>query len=319
MTARLPGTFRVGHWTDEGRRTGCTAILAGGACAGAADIRGGAPGTRETQLFTPGNLVSRVDAVVFCGGSAFGLAAAGGVARFLRENGIGYAVGPAVVPIVPAAVLFDLAVGDPLAFPDEAAGYEAASAAERENPEEGAVGAGTGATVGKLFGVARSSRGGVGFSSLRIGGGEVAAIAAVNAFGDVVGEDGSILAGARSDSGGFANSARRLLDGDLAGSPLAAAAGSSTTLVCVLTDIPFDSGALRRVAIEAHDGIARAIRPVHTLVDGDAVFAMAPEGPAPDLLTRLRVGAAAAEAAERAIRRAVPAGRSSGYSAGERA
>ena len=310
----LPGSFRIGHWTDATRRTGCTVVLAGGPCAGAADIRGGAPGTRETQLFTPGNLVSRIDAVVLCGGSAFGLAAAGGVARYLRERGIGYAVGPAVVPIVSAAVLFDLAVGDRDAYPDDAAGYSAAAAAAAETPAEGAVGAGAGATVGKLFGVDHSSPGGIGFASVRIGAREVAAIAAVNAFGDVTGDDGAILAGARVSSGAWAGTSARLLNGDLDGSPLAApaggAAGSNTTLICVLTDLPFDSGSLRRVAIEAHDGISRAVRPVHTLVDGDVVFAIAPEGSPPDLLTRLRVGAAAAEATARAIRRAVTADRS---------
>ena len=320
MSGRLPAAFRIGHWTDSERRTGCTVVLAGGNCVGAADLRGGAPGTRETQLFTPGNLVSRIDAVALCGGSAFGLAAAGGVARYLRDRGVGYAVGPAVVPIVSAAVLFDLAVGDAGAYPDDAAGYSAAERASSEIPPEGAVGAGAGATVGKLFGVERSSPGGVGFASVRLGSGEVAAIAAVNAFGDVVGEDGAVLAGSREPSGEWVGTAGRLLNGDLEGSPLAAraagTAGSNTTLVCVLTDVPFDSGALRRVAIEAHDGMARAIRPVHTLVDGDAVFAMAPEGKPPDLLARLRVGAAAAEATARAIRRAVTAGTSSASSTG---
>ncbi len=302
--AGLPGKFRIGHWTDSERRTGCTAILAGADCTGAADVRGGAPGTRETQLFTPGNLVSRIDAVVFCGGSAFGLAAAGGVVRYLREKGVGYAVGPSIVPIVPAAVLFDLGVGDPQAFPDEADGYAAAESASPQLPAEGPVGAGTGATVGKLFGLERSSPGGVGFAAVRIPDGEVAALAAVNAFGDVVAQDGSVIAGARAPDGTWARSADRLIRGDLRESPLS---GANTTLVCVMTDISFDPNALRRIAIEAHDGIARAVLPVHTLVDGDAVFAMAPEGPAPDLLTRLRVGAAAAEATAQAIRRAVSA------------
>ena len=298
----LPARFRIGHWTDAARRTGCTVILAGGDCIGAADVRGGAPGTRETQLFTPGNLVSRVDAVVFCGGSAFGLSAAGGVMRYLRERSVGYTVGASVIPIVPAAVLFDLGVGDPLAFPDEAAGESAAGSASSETPSEGSVGAGTGATVGKLLGIERSSPGGVGFAAVRFPGGQVAAIAAVNAFGDVVAEDGSVVAGARTSDGGWAHSSERLMDGNLRESPLS---GASTTLVCVMTDVAFDSNGLRRVAIEAHDGIARAVRPVHTLVDGDSVFVMAPEGESPHLLTRLRVGAAAAEATARAIRRAV--------------
>ena len=306
---RLPDGFRIGHWTDSERRTGCTVVLAGEGCVGAADVRGGAPGTRETQLFTPGNLVSRIDAVALCGGSAFGLAAAGGVARYLREKGVGQPIGLAIVPIVSAAVLFDLGVGDGEAFPDEAAGYAAATVASSDAPAEGAVGAGAGATVGKLFGISRSSRGGVGYASVRTSSGEVAAVCAVNAFGDVVGEDGSILAGARDPAGGWSPSAESLLRGDLAGSPLSRSenglAGSSTTLVCLLTDVPMEPGALRRVAIEAHDGIARAVRPVHTVVDGDAVFAMAPEGRAPGLLSRLQLGAAAGEATTRAIRRAV--------------
>jgi L-aminopeptidase/D-esterase-like protein len=298
----FPPGFRIGHATDAARRTGCTVILTPPGTIGAVDVRGGAPGTRETGAFTAGNLVSEIHALVFAGGSAFGLAASTGVAAWLRARGVGFAIGPARVPIVAGAVLFDLAVGDPEAFPDEAMGRAACDAAG-EHPETGWVGAGAGATVGKLLGIERASRGGVGIASSTLpGGGTVAALAAVNAFGDVVDpETGRVLAGPGSSDGRF-RSERALRESDLAESPLA---GGHTTLVCVATDLPFDSGALKRVAIEAHDGIARAVSPAHTVVDGDVVFALAPGGPAPPVLERLRVGAAAAHCAAQAIVAAV--------------
>ncbi len=301
---RFPDGYRIGHWTDAVRRTGCTVLLPPGGTIAAVDVRGGAPGTRETGVFTPGNLVSEINALVFAGGSAFGLAASSGVASWLRRRGVGYSIGPARVPIVAAAILFDLAVGDPEAYPDEAAGEAACDAARDGEIETGAVGAGTGATVGKLLGVARASRGGIGAASVTLPGGErVAALVAVNAFGDVVDPDsGRRLAGPRAE--GPFDSARALRQEKLSESPLA---GANTTLVCVATDVAFDQGALKRVAIEAHDGLARAVRPAHTVVDGDVVFALAPGGATPPLLTRLRVGAAAAEAVARAIVDAVTA------------
>jgi L-aminopeptidase/D-esterase-like protein len=270
------------------------------------DVRGGAPGTRETGVFTPGNLVSEIHGLLLTGGSAFGLAASGGVTAWLRDRGIGFAVGPSRVPIVAAAVLFDLAVGDPEAFPDEKMGEAACDAASDGDIPLGPVGAGTGATVGKLYGIDRAARGGVGAATLRLPGGEtVAAVAAVNAFGDVVDPDtGRLLAGAGGGKTTSALSARALLAEDLLGSPLA---GASTTLVCVATTVPFEPGSLRRVAIEAHDGLARAVRPAHSVVDGDVVFALAPAGALPPLLIRLRVGAAAAEVTARAIAAAVTA------------
>lgn len=302
MTA-LPAGYRVGHATDSKRRTGCTVILPPAGTIAAVDVRGGAPGTRETGVFTPGNLVSEIHALVFSGGSAFGLAAATGVSSWLRERGIGFPVGPAKVPIVAGAVLFDLAVGDPEAFPDEAMGREACEAASESNGESGQVGAGTGATVGKLLGLAHASPGGIGVAAASLPGGEiVAALAAVNAFGDVVDPDtGAILAGPGRSDGRF-RSERALREDDLAASPLAAA---HTTLVCVVATASFETGALKRVAIEAHDGIARAVRPAHTIVDGDVVFALAPGGTPPPLLTRLRIGAAASEVTARAIVAAV--------------
>lgn len=298
----FPAGYRIGHWTDSVRRTGCTVVLAPDGTIAAVDVRGGAPGTRETGVFTPGNLVSEIHGLVFAGGSAFGLAASTGVASWLRRRGVGFSIGPARVPIVAAAILFDLAVGDPQAYPDEAAGEAACDAARDGEIETGAVGAGTGATVGKLLGIARASRGGIGAAAVILPGGEtVAALAAVNAFGDVVDpDDGRLLAGPRA-AGPF-NSARALREEDLRESPVP---GAHTTLVCVATDLAFDQGSLKRVAIEAHDGLARAVRPAHTVLDGDVVFALAPGGAPPPLLTRLRVGAAAAEAVARAIVNAV--------------
>ena len=303
MTAFPPG-YSIGHATDSARRTGCTVILPPALTIAAVDVRGGAPGTRETGVFTPGNLVSEIHGLLFTGGSAFGLAAAGGVTAWLKKRGVGFAVGAARVPIVAAAVLFDLAVGDPEAFPGESMGLAACDAARQGEIETGPVGAGSGATVGKLLGIARASRGGVGAASIEIpGGGVVAALAVVNAFGDVVDpESGRLLAGPGASRGDGFRSSRALAEDLLSESPLA---GANTTLICVATTVPFDQGGLHRVAIEAHDGLARAVRPAHTVVDGDVVFALAPGGAAAPLLTRLRVGAVAAEAAARAIVAAV--------------
>jgi L-aminopeptidase/D-esterase-like protein len=272
------------------------------------DVRGGAPGTRETGLFTPGNLVSEIDAVVFAGGSAFGLAAATGVAEWLYERGEGRVIGPARVPIVSGAVLFDLAVGDPRAFPDAAMGRAACDAAEPADVPGrrlpcGSVGAGTGATVGKLLGVERAAAGGVGVASVTLPDGEiVSALAAVNAVGDVVDPDsGELLAGPDAGERGF-RSERALLSERLTESPFV---GGHTTLVAVATSVAFEPGSLKRVAIEAHDGLARAVRPAHTLFDGDVVFALAPGGAPPPPGERLRVGAAAARVVADAIVAAV--------------
>ena len=187
VPAAFPPGYRVGHATDGKRRTGCTVILPPAGTIAAVDVRGGAPGTRETGVFTPGNLVSEIHGLVLAGGSAFGLASAAGVTGWLRDRGVGFAVGPVKVPIVAGAVLFDLAVGDPSAVPDEAMGRAACDAAKEGVIETGGVGAGTGATVGKLFGVQRAALGGLGAASVTLPGGElVCAIAAVNAFGEVV-------------------------------------------------------------------------------------------------------------------------------------
>ena len=302
----FPPGYRIGHATDRKGRTGCTVILPPPGTIAAVEVRGGAPGTRETGVFTPGNLVNEIHGVVFSGGSAFGLAAADGVAQWLAERNVGFAVGAHRVPIVAGAVLFDLAVGEPRR-PDREMGSAACRAARGGPVETGPVGAGTGATVGKLFGIDRAAPGGVGAAAVRLPGGElVTALAAVNAFGDVVDpETGRVVAGPAMRGRRTAPTAFELrTNADLA--PFGdQTPGGATTLVCVATTAPFEPGALKRVTIEAHDGIARAVRPAHTVVDGDAVFALAPSGSPSSLLLRLRVGAAAAEAVARAIVAAV--------------
>jgi L-aminopeptidase/D-esterase-like protein len=299
----FPPGYRIGHATDRKGRTGCTVILPPPGTIAAVEVRGGAPGTRETGVFTPGNLVDEIHGLVFSGGSAFGLAAADGVAEWLAARNVGFAVGAQRVPIVAGAVLFDLAVGQPRR-PDRRMGIDACRAAREGAVQTGRVGAATGATVGKLFGVARAAAGGLGAAAIRLPGGEVvAALAAVNAFGDVVDpRTGGILAGPAIRGRRSTSTVRTLCEEDLSSSPHA---GRATTLVCVATTAPFEPGSLKRVAIEAHDGIARAVRPAHMVVDGDAVFALAPAGPPPPILLRLRVGAAAAEATARAIVNAV--------------
>jgi L-aminopeptidase/D-esterase-like protein len=294
----VPGV-RVGHWTDAEAKTGCTVLLLApeGAVAGV-DVRGSAPGTRETDLLRPGMLVDRVHAIALSGGSAFGLAAADGVMRYLRERDIGFPTGVARVPIVPAAVIYDLAVGDSRAHPDADAGYAACLDAERGSAlVEGSVGAGTGATCGKLLGPDRSAPGGVGTASLRLpGGATVGALAVVNALGDVVDEVGGLLAGA--------GAWEAMLTGPPPSPPTP---GTNSTLGVIATDVPLTKAQCRKLAELGQDGFTLAIRPVHTMLDGDTVFAVSTplEGGAADLATMMALGVAATEAMSRAIRRAV--------------
>ena len=278
-----------------------------GAVAGV-DVRGSAPGTRETDLLDPENTVERVHAVVLSGGSAFGLAAADGTVRFLEEAGIGYPVGPFRVPIVPAAILFDLGVQGPGAVrPGADCGYRAAAAAGSDPVRRGNAGAGAGATVGKSRGSARAMKGGIGSASLRFPDGlVVAALIAVNAVGDVVDPaDGRVVAGVRDDEGNLAD-ARRLLLESLSvpdaegGGPLA---GANTTIGVVAVNAPLTKAEANKVAEMAHDGLARTIYPVHTPSDGDTLFALSTgRGPAARVG---RVGALAAEAVARAVLDAV--------------
>jgi L-aminopeptidase/D-esterase-like protein len=295
----------VGHHTEAGRATGCTVVLCPQGATCGVDVRGAAPGTRETDLLRPDNLVEQVHAVLLAGGSAFGLDAAGGVMRWLEAHGHGYPVGPARVPIVPAAVLFDLWVGDAHIRPGADSGFAACQAALASMPAQGSVGAGAGATVGKLFGIDRAMKGGIGTASLRVGAVTVAALVAVNAIGDVVDPlSGRIVAGARTADGrALLGSVAALLRGEL---PAGALAGMATTIGVVATDAALTKAQANKLATMAHDGLAHSIRPVHTMTDGDALFALATggSGKAGDMTV---LGAMAAEVTARAVLNAVRA------------
>ena len=300
--------IKVGHFTDSRRPTGCTVILVEDSAVAGVDVRGAAPGTRETDLLDPVNTVQAVHAIVLAGGSAFGLDAATGVVRYLEERGIGYNVGVAKVPIVPAAILFDLGVGDARIRPDAEAGYKACKAASSNSPAEGNVGAGAGATVGKLFGMSRAMKSGIGTSSIKLESGvTIGAIVAVNAVGDVFDPSiGKPIAGARTKDGkSLVNSMAAILKGE----PLPPLlAGTATTIGVVATDAVLTKAQAAKVAQMAHDGLARAINPVHTAADGDTIFALATgKSSKPGNVTL--VGALAAEAMSRAIVRAVRAAR----------
>ena len=296
----VPGV-EVGHPELPGGRTGCSVVQVREGAVGGVDVRGGAPGTRETDLLNPVNTIERVHAVALSGGSAFGLAVADGVMDWLEERGIGLAVGPFRVPLVPAAILFDLGVaGEGADRPGADCGMRAAEAASPEPAARGNAGAGAGATVGKSRGMARAMKGGIGSASLRFDDGlVVGALVAVNAVGDVVDPaTGQVIAGVRTDDGGLADARRLLLEGALPPLPR-----GNTTIGVVATNAPLTQAQATRVARMAHDGMARAIYPVHTPSDGDTLFALAtgdgPEAPVG------RIGALAAEVVARAILDAV--------------
>ncbi len=315
--------LKVGHFTDTRRPTGCTVVRCESGVVCGVDVRGGAPGTRETDLLKSENVVDKVHALLLTGGSAFGLDAAGGVMRWLDQNGHGLVVGPAQragsagnapgsirVPIVPAAVLFDFWLGDPTLRPDAAAGYAACAAASADAVAQGSVGAGAGASVGKLFGIERAMKGGIGSASLRVGAITVAALVAVNAIGDVIDADGQVIAGLRSADG---RSLLRSLDALLAGdgparitgamAGTAGAAGSATTIGVVATDAQLSKAAANKLASLAHHGLSRAINPI-SMNDGDTLFALA-TGSAGLPGDMSALGAMAAEVVSRAIRNAV--------------
>lgn len=263
----------VGHHTDDRRPTGCTVIITPEGSVAGVDVRGAAPGTRETDLLHPANLVDRVHAIVLAGGSAWGLDAAGGVMQWLEENGIGLAVGFGLVPIVPAAVLFDLPVGNPRIRPDARAGYAACVAASRKPPQEGNVGAGSGALVGKIFGLQRAMRGGIGTASISVNGITVGALIACNALGDIIDPStGRVLAGARTSDGSMMVDTRRALMSGV--TPQTVLAGTNTTIGVIATDAVLTKAQAHRLALVAHDGLARSINPVHTQSDGDTLFAL---------------------------------------------
>lgn len=295
--------FQIGHAQDSKALTGCTVILCPPDTVGGVDQRGGAPGTRETDLLHPLHLVNRVHALLLTGGSAFGLDAASGVMRYLEEQGIGLDVGPARVPIVPGAVLFDLGIGEAKVRPDDEMGYQACLRAGSENIPEGNVGAGTGATVGKILGMKRAMKSGIGRAGLSLGGGGfVEAVAAVNAFGDVIDpERGKIIAGARGIKGPV--NTLRVMKTFIGRKILKMAASTQNTVIgAVLTNVRLTKEQVNKVAETAHNGLARTIRPAFTMLDGDTVFALSSGEVEVDANI---VGAYAAEAYARAILRAV--------------
>jgi len=312
LTLTAVDGIRVGQVTLTERPTGCTVVIADGdGAVGGVSQRGGAPGTRETNLLNPENLVERVNAIVLTGGSAYGLDSATGVMRYLEEHKMGYNVGVGVVPIVPAAVLFDLPFGGaPNIRPTAECGYRAASTATSDPVTEGNVGAGAGATVGKMGGMAENGstrtprtpmKAGIGSYAFRLPNGlVVAAIVAVNAVGDIIDpETGRIVAGARNPDGTLAD-VRRLLRTGGVGQPRS---GENTTIGVVATNARFTKAQASRMATMADDGIARAINPSHTMGDGDTIFALA-TGKWDGTADVTVVGALAADALAEAIVRA---------------
>lgn len=288
----VPG-LRVGHATDAAGLTGCTVVLAADGAVAGVDVRGAAPGTRETDLLRPTALVERIHAVSLAGGSAFGLAAADGVMRYLAERGIGFATSGGPVPIVPAAILYDLAIGSADARPDATHGRDACEDAMRgDGALEGSVGAGTGATVAKLAGPENAVKGGVGSAARRLPDGSMlGALAVTNAVGSVVARDGRVLAAPRQPSA----------PGEAAPAPF-----ENTTLAVIGTDASLDRAQCHRLAELGHDAFARSIVPVHTMFDGDTVFAMATGTGAPiGVEAFVALGIAAVEVLSEAIERSV--------------
>jgi len=270
------GSVTVGHFTETRRPTGCTVILTPEGATGGVDQRGGAPGTRETNLLDPANLVDKVNAIVLTGSSAFGLVTADGVVRWLEEKGFGYQAGRVRVPIVPAAVLIDLSIGDPKIRVTAESGYKACEAAKPGPVEQGNVGAGAGATIGKLAGPGRAMKGGLGTASVKLSNGlVVGAIVAVNAAGDVwEPSGGKLIAGARNAGGkGLADTMALMRKGELPG--MTARPLENTTIGCVATNAGMTKAQAGRVAIMATAGLAMAIRPAYTPFDGDTVFSLA--------------------------------------------
>lgn len=296
----------IGHDTDTRRPTGCTVFLfKQGACA-SADVRGGAPGTRETALLEPVNTVSSIHGLVLSGGSAYGLDAAGGVMRWLAEQRIGFQLGRRVIPIVPAAVLYDLEVGDAEAYPDAQSGYRACQRAVRlADVQDGSVGAGAGATAGKLFGMDRAMRTGIGMMACLVPGTDVVVIAVVaaNPVGDIyAAQSPEILAGARADErGSFLHTTNSMIEAAESGTPHLFA--SNTTIGAILTNAPLDKAQLQKVAQMGHDGLARTINPIHTPLDGDTLFAVSTARSRTSLSVGL-LGTVAAEAVAAATVRA---------------
>jgi len=311
--------IQVGHAQDEEALTGCTVIICRKGAVAGVDVRGGAPGTRETDLLNPVNLVEKVHAIVLAGGSAFGLDAASGVMRYLEEEKIGFNTGVAKVPIVPAAILFDLNLGRADVRPDSAMGYRAAASASSDAPAQGNAGVGMGASVGKMFGLGLAMKAGVGTASMNIGGGVVVgALVAVNAWGDVIDpKTNQIIAGLRSGKVGplrvgkkddFADTLSMMKSAPRRGL-LGLAARSNTVIGVVATNAKLTKAQATKVAQMAQDGIARTIRPAHTMLDGDVIFALSTGSRKADVSA---VGAFAAEVMAEAILQAVKMAKSVG-------
>ena len=307
----IPG-LRVGHAQDEEALTGCTVILCEDGAIGGVDQRGGAPGTRETDAMHPMHLVNEVHAVVLAGGSAFGLDAATGVVNYLEERGVGFDVRVARVPIVPGAILFDLAIGRSDVRPDAEMGYLACQNASADPPAEGNIGAGTGATVGKIIGMAGAMKSGIGTASLEIGSGVlVGAIVAVNVFGDVIDPaTGQIIAGARVvqkgpvkiGKGPYFADTMCVMESLIGRTMLGFMSRENTAIGVVATNAKLNKEQINKVAQMAQDGLARTVRPAHTMLDGDTIFALATGEKKADVNI---VGAFAAEVFAQAVLRGV--------------
>jgi L-aminopeptidase/D-esterase-like protein len=307
----VPGV-KVGQAEDAVALTGVTVIIFPDGAVAGVDVRGASPGTRETDLLDPANTVQKINAVALCGGSAFGLAAATGVVRYLREQGQGFETPYGKVPIVPAAVIYDLGVGQADVYPDDIMGYQAARLAG-SSVTEGNAGAGAGASIGKVLGSNGAMKSGVGTSSATLNLAvpglppahfTVGALVVTNAFGDVY-QGEQVLAGARLSVGGFVNTSYLLREG-VSQPP---ATGTNTTLAVIATDAPLTKAGATRLATMAHDGLARAIRPVHTMFDGDTIFAVStgglPASAEPDALLVTALGSLAADLLVEAVQRSV--------------
>jgi L-aminopeptidase/D-esterase-like protein len=300
----LPEGFLVGHWSDPEARTGCTVVIPPAGTRGGAQVQGGGPGTRELETLNPLSRSEEASAVLLTGGSAFGLAAADGVSRWLERQGRGYWTPGGRVPLVPTAVIYDLIGRDAEVRPGPDEGFAACEAAVDGVPERGAVGVGAGATVAKMLGRERASAGGVGYAARITGGGAtVAAVAAVNAAGDVLAEDGSVLVGPRGDDGGMIRGAEALAS--MERMPEIRPPEGNTTLVCVCTDAALSKRDCGMVARAATAGIARAVDPTFTPVDGDVAFCLASGEGEPEREAAMQIGAVAATVTAAAIRDAV--------------
>lgn len=297
MEIIIPKGIKIGHSQDE--YTGVTVILSEKGVVAGADVRGGAPGTRETDLLRPDKAVQKINAVVLSGGSAYGLSSCDGVMRYLKDKGCGHKMGNKVVPIVSGAVIYDLNDKD-YHIPDSENGYEACLNAS-ENPLFGQVGVGKGATVGKIRGIKNACKSGIGAYTVKVAGVTVTAIICVNALGDVIDKDGKILAGAKGKDGEFINTSDCLLNNRF-GTLLF----GNTTIGCILTNAKLDKLQANKIASVAHNGLAKSISPVHTDYDGDTLFCMA-TGKVP-VLNLVLLQTAAVEAVENAVRAAVKSG-----------